>query len=828
MIRALRRLALRQLPWDGIVGYGALILLPLLLLWRALFAGEALFWGTPLLQFVPWQRLAAAMWRSGHLPLWNPLPGCGAPLAANYQSGVFYPLYALALLLPAEVALGWTMALHMALAGLAMAAWARAAGLERFPALLAALALEGSGFVVARAGLFPSIVVTFAWLPVWLWRAERLMQTPRLANALWLGGAVGLGLLAGHAQTAAYGLLLLVGYMAFRGSPIAYRLSSIADRLSSIADRGAQGGGRQSPPAHLPPCPPANLPTCPPANLPTCPPANLPTCPPANLPTCKLAHLPTCTLPLLLALSLAAVQLLPTAELLPLSPRASGVDREIGLTYSFWPWRLLTFFAPDMFGNPAHGNYWGYGNYWEDAAYVGLLPLLLALAAVVGLRRNAQRGAALFWSGVVIGSLFLALGRHNPVFLWLFDHVPFFDAFQSPSRWLALTTVGLAALAGIGAQRWRRGRANQRWGALGLVVGLAVALGGLAARYALPGIPASFGPATVRLGLTLAACGGVALLRRETPLWRAAVLALLLLDLLVAGWGLAPTVDRALYAGRSDTAATLAADPTFARVFWPYQGQPEPGYALKFERYFRFDSFGPRDLAFWAPIRQTLLPNLAALDGLPSANNFDPLLPAWAVEVARASDSAPALLRAMGVTHLVTATVAGDIHMTALPDSLGRAWVVPTARFVPAGATLAALADSRFDPAVEVLLEADQGGGGALPPGGGPGQPGPLRASLALHDGPNRVTIRAALDQPGYLVVADTWYPGWQARVDGQPAPLWRANYAFRAVYLEAGEHTVEMVYRPRLVLIGGAISLAAVGGLVAGLALTARKRRSS
>jgi len=61
----------------------------------------------------------------------------------------------------------------------------------------------------------------------------------------------------------------------------------------------------------------------------------------------------------------------------------------------------------------------------------------------------------------------------------------------------------------------------------------------------------------------------------------------------------------------------------------------------------------------------------------------------------------------------------------------------------------------------------------------------------------NQVTISAALPQPGYLVLAQTFYPGWQVRVDGLPSQVLRANHAFCAVHLEAGEHRVEFAYRP-------------------------------
>ncbi len=74
---------------------------PLLPIWLAALAllspvflrGKALFWGTPLLQFGPWWSFAWTTILSGHLPLWNPLVGMGAPLFANYQSGLAYPAY---------------------------------------------------------------------------------------------------------------------------------------------------------------------------------------------------------------------------------------------------------------------------------------------------------------------------------------------------------------------------------------------------------------------------------------------------------------------------------------------------------------------------------------------------------------------------------------------------------------------------------------------------------------------------------------------------------------------------------------------------------------
>jgi uncharacterized membrane protein YfhO len=131
---------------------------------------------------------------------------------------------------------------------------------------------------------------------------------------------------------------------------------------------------------------------------------------------------------------------------------------------------------------------------------------------------------------------------------------------------------------------------------------------------------------------------------------------------------------------------------------------------------------------------------------------------------------------------------------------------------------LEALGDPAFDPVLEVLVEDTPQPHLSSP------SLAPIAFTLTLRDAPNRVTIRAILSEPGYLVLTDTWYPGWQASVDGTPVPLLRANHAFRAVWLQAGEHVVEMRYRPASVRWGSAITLAALICLILGLAVSSRK----
>ena len=67
------------------------------------------------------------------------------------------------------------------------------------------------------------------------------------------------------------------------------------------------------------------------------------------------------------------------------------------------------------------------------------------------------------------------------------------------------------------------------------------------------------------------------------------------------------------------------------------------------------------------------------------------------------------------------------------------------------------------------------------------------------------------MSAPGFVVLVDTWDPGWQATVDGQETEVLRANLAFRAVAVPAGDHRIEMRYRPRSVLVGAGLSVGAV-----------------
>jgi hypothetical protein len=154
-----------------------------------------------------------------------------------------------------------------------------------------------------------------------------------------------------------------------------------------------------------------------------------------------------------------------------------------------------------------------------------------------------------------------------------------------------------------------------------------------------------------------------------------------------------------------------------------------------------------------------------------------------------------------------------------------RAFVVRAAAPLPDRPhALAAL--KRTDFRRTVLLEGAPPESGSAPPDG---DTPPGSATIADYR-PNRVTVRAECAAPGYLVLADIWYPGWVAMVDGAPAPLYRADFLFRAVPLPAGRHEVTFAFEPPSYRWGQLVSAATlllavlVGGAAAAIA---RRRRS-
>lgn len=728
-----------------------LLCIALLITFHRLIPGETFFWGLPGLQFVPWREYAFDLIRSGVLPLWNPYNGAGSPLLANYQSALLYPLNWPGFVLPLAWSMSLTAVLHLFIAGWGMWIFTGRLGITDLGRGVSAMAFGMTSYLVARLGTYPTIL-TAAWIPWILWAALRVLTRFSRRDTAWLGLFVGLQLLAGHAQTAWYSLLLTL----------------IFSFWWSLTH----------PPSHW-------------------------------------LRLIVVLLTLGLGVGIAALQLLPTAELLAQSQRSGGADYEFVVNYSYAPARIFNLVSPNFFGNPGDGSYLtkGKGAFFEDAVYIGLLPLIAALAAasswVWGKVSRSERPAYFksvpFWIAIVVFAFVIAFGNHSPVFPFLYDHVPTFNMFQAPVRWHIWTVFGLSMLAGMGVGIWSRGY----WvlfltrlavaGALG-----AVALAIIAPNFLPPEVTEReeirvITRAIIETGIWGALAGILTLTQPELGAnrrkwWSLAVLAVVAVDLIYASWLLNPTVPASFYDQR------VVSQSSVSRAYWPEDTEEK----IKFDQYLLFHDYHVA-VEQQTAYRASELSNLNLLDRIALLNNFDPLLVGSFKRYIALVEANPqqrdTLLRAAGVQAVYDP--AGK--PVKLNEQGSRAWFVESACWHADEDTLTvALLNPAWNPSTQVHLI-----------GEGDCDPTPTEVSYLIpnvslvSDTANLLEVKVNSDKPGWLILADTYYPGWQA-VDnlGQTYPIQRANLAFRAVEVAAGEHSIRFGYQPRWLLPGALATL--------------------
>jgi hypothetical protein len=451
--------------------------------------------------------------------------------------------------------------------------------------------------------------------------------------------------------------------------------------------------------------------------------------------------------------------------------------------------------------------------YFTRQSYFGIAPLLVALAAALGRRRETAVLAGLF-----AGATLLALGSATPAFRLLHAAVPGGDWFRHPSRFLALAVLAGAALAGIGAGDLARGDrpAAARLGLVALLAALAHGALGLRTGAALAGAVGIAG------GLAWArpAWGGVA---------AAGLVALAGAELLVRNrnWIAHPQGERAplrAFAGargflkrsQGDQRVYLQADGWMGVALSPRIGavdgldvvnEYEPLTSSRYAEYTRFAAgrepapSARRKFASTEPLLLGRGTRVRLLDLLSvRLYAFDP-----------GSEAARALEDAGGRAGLRKVFEDGEAVVFENPGAFPRAFFVPRARVVrDREEALRTLADPAFDPRREVVLEEEPAAPMGPPEAGGE----VLRASF----GETRHELEVRADAPGFVVVTDAWFPGWTVSVDGGAArePL-RANHLVRAVPVPAGRSRVTFAYRPRafhagLWIAAATLALAAAG----------------
>jgi len=728
-----------------------------------------------------WRLFGFDLLRRGMIPLWNPYLFCGAPFVANWHSALFYPPNLIFLLIPVHIALNYSIAFHFFLTGALTYAFVRYLLRDRFSALVSALTFIFSGPYLVQ--LFPGHIFNpLPWFPLALLLAEMALRRRQMIYYLLGGCVLAIQILAGHPQYMIYCLGALVLYLVFR----------------ALVDCHDAGG--ISPLGYM----------C------------------AGL-----------VIILIVGIALSAIQLFPSWEFKDQSARALLRTPTAVSDVSFPPENIITLLVPGFFGDMHAVRYWGRWLLWETCAYVGILPLVLALIGSLFIRNRYTW----FFSGLALFSLLLAFGAYSPLFKILYYHVPGFTLFRGQAKFICLTAFSLSVLAGYGSLCLTRIReiTRARLIAAGSVtLLLAVLLISLGAAAAMRGGADSFlwrevvqyrmargfegtpplHPADRQLlqrayrvalhGVVFAGCGmGLAAIvifmaaqASVSPVViRVLIIFMTVGDLWYYGAKYIMTSPLATCRWPREIAGFFTGDRSTYRVMSPQIAVPGANQNMN-EGIYAIDGYETTNVGVYKGYVDSSQGVSSETQLSFSINTVTPMLEALGVRYLILP--ADQLFTRAGYRRAYTWN---GIHIYEREKPLPRAYAVHEVRVIPDSRKIfPALQREDFDFSRTVILEKKPGIVLNEQAVKGPAPQVEIMSSL-----PHEVVIRAALSNAGVLVLSDVYYPGWMAHVDGHPREILRANYAFRAVALEAGAHTVTFRYEPRSFTCGARVSLGAI-----------------
>jgi hypothetical protein len=521
-------------------------------------------------------------------------------------------------------------------------------------------------------------------------------------------------------------------------------------------------------------------------------------------------------------LLLAAPIILPVAELARLGPRGAGVDYRFAASWR-WPdrWGFALFLLPKAYGG---AWYLEEMNLWEATGYLGILPLGLAAAAPLrrrGLWLFALLGAVGVWLSFGDDAW---LGLHRALYLAL----PGYGSFRNPTRSLMVTSLAGALLAAEGLDALRdRAAWPRRWPRAGLALAAVVAIAPNLARFpsfSLDREAARDGAATA----VVLALAGLAWLAaghrlRLAPRWR-------------VPWALAPAAivfaDLFTAFGAMNPVAPAAGERPFLEdLAGEVPAAPAPRRVAVVAKWGRTANAPLRN--GWEGVTGYGPTVIQRVRSLLEATRTDRVVPPSPVA---ADTNFPRPRATSPLWPLLSAPLVVADHPLPLPRvaEARREWEEPTALYraaaLPRVFWAGAWSSAPDEALADAMLLAARGDRAVLAPDAPPGFPapgapeGPVAAARVAVEG-GALEAEVVAPRAGVAVVLEPWFPGWTATVDGAPAPLARADFAFMAVPLPAGRHLLRLGYAPTQLGRGVAAGGAALTLLVAALALRRRGR---
>jgi Bacterial membrane protein YfhO len=742
-----------------------------------------------------------------HIPLWDPYIMGGAPFLGDMQSAIFSPFSIPAYVLPFWWSLSVIAVMKVVVAAMGAFLLGRALNM-RFAGAFMCGTVFGFGLFLIAWLPWP-LASVFAFIPWMMLATEYVIRKPGLLSGSGLAAVVALQFFCGHPESSFQALFAVVCYFCLR------TLQKPGGVVAAVAAAGRTGSSRLRA-------------------------------------VYDAARGPVVFFVIAVALGagIAGVVIVPFLELLRNSSDISSRPRALVHVQPKF------FFASLL---PSYYDRVGSNFLIEDAFYAGVLPLMLAVFALV--RARVERIAVAIF-GVLCIVVVLGI---QPLFGFV-GRLPGFDETYL-SRLTILYLLCVALLAGWGLDDLVSARSGGKKAAVAWTIcaGMFVAPFVIVAATRSTtlsvfarAVHVAWGFATEPLEgtsdwsqvihlsallvwIAVAVPAVVILYLRERRGLRPAIFAVLAIalvtgDLFQAGMGENPAIPESHAVQPATPAIRYLQDQTPARfvAVSPYEGlNPLPpdtnlyyglydarGYDLPVIQ--RFSNLWTRYVAPPTPLLPLDTPAVPILNvllrpGGPAAMRVLSLL--GVKDLLEQKGDSP-----LGLPGLHKVYDGPDATIYENDNAMPRVWLAGDQDVIRnAGTQLATVASAGFDPHDTVIAGAPITG---IPSGGGSGG-SPGNARITEYQA-QQVTIEAHSDRPAELVLSDTYYPGWTVSVNGQPAAISEVDYLLRGVTVPAGDDRIVFSYHPRSFRLGVTASLAAIAVLMVAVIFGIRRRRPS
>ncbi len=741
------------------------------------------------LQMHPWAIFNDRSVRQGELPLWNPYNGLGAPFMANFISAVFSPYNLPFYLFDFGVASILASFLKLFACGFFTFLFLRSFSISYWPALIGATIFMFSGYNLfflqwPQSSISPTIPAAFYFI-------RKLTQNKHVqTTALWgLMLSLAAGIMAGHPE-AFFAALLMIGIYTLHQLYVSHLAWDITKHKTGLL----------------------------------------------------------LTVGILAAL-FTAIQLLPFFEYAILSNAFAERHGEGGgsfLDASLWPLWIL----PDLLGNPSLPLYFfrghlpgGFTYVEENSLYVSAIGLVLA---IIGLKKFKANSEVRFFALFALVYLIYSYKPINILFLiHLIPGLSYLPLFASSPTY----TFALACLAAYGLESLLSDSARRHWRAIGVGV-LGAALLGItliAARNLLNThysgeIEARWREAWNNGGLARQILFGglfvvgLSLLIVSQLIKTKLVQNLLMIGLLIATflatgffhrnffplsqntkvYPVTPAMQKRQKTVKSDTLAILCKGDNTPGLF------PDTNMMYNLRMPSQYE-------VLYTPFFPKLLDQF--FDTAKTKRNmvYAYCLQRYSLKGFQVMSMPYALIHDDFAKDIPSADYESKIEIIPsfslykFKNVPARYYVVNQAEYVDDNTALKKLADSAFNPFTKTLIsnhETDTKNNATLPT-----QPSTATVTV-VQELNNQVTLAVDSQTTGWLVISTSYYPGWRAWVNGQETSVLRANYAFNAIPIKAGQSQILFKYDPISVKLGWALSAVGLLGMI-GLTIYIRRKQA-